>query len=103
PATLITLDWSRLPRGCDSQEPHQYLSSDGVSLSRSYFAEKLQRTERVGTWEAAGARRVLPNLSRAEDSGWRSGAQLSGTSSVFQCEEERFASADFRSGKQGRG
>ena len=49
---------------------------------------------------AVGARRILPDLSGPTNPGWRPGAQLSGAGAIFQRQEERFASADFRSRKQ---
>ena len=41
-----------------------------VSLSRSDPAQKLQRPERFGARPAVGARRILPDLSRASGSWW---------------------------------
>ena len=75
-------------------------SLDGFSLSRTHFAEKLQRSKRVGAWQAAGAWRFLPNLSGPAHPGRRPGAQLSGAGTIFQRKEERFASTDFHSRKQ---
>ena len=83
----------------DAEESERRRSVAGISLSRSDFAEKLQRAERVGARPAAGAWRVLPNLSGPTHSGGRSGAQLSGAGAIFQRQEERFAPADFHSGE----
>ncbi len=83
------------------QKPRPNRPADGFSLSRSHSLEKLQRPKRLGAWQAAGAWRVLPNLSRSKDFDWRPGAQLSGAGAIFQCKEERFAPTDFHQGKQG--